>query len=336
MKVTFLVGLAFLANVIVNTAVAHHGAFEYDLSTVLEYEGAVIEHRWKNPHNLIVLETESESGEPLRLEIEGGGPSALRTVGVTADSIVVGEQVTAVVSPSRRFPNRFAYGREIIKADGSVVPLGPGNSSAGGRETRETASSIFGTWTASLGSFQGLLGARASWVFTDEGQTAFDSYSPAMSSQRQCISVSAPWLMVHPVVHEIEPLEDRIVIRTDWLGGVERTIYLDGRPHPPVTERLQQGHSVGRWEDNVLVVDTTNFTDRIYAGLASSGGKHLVERWSLSEDGKSLDYSFVLEDPEYLAESVSGTYQWNYRPDLEPSGIECDLELAERYLREFQ
>lgn len=93
---------------------------------------------------------------------------------------------------------------------------------------------------------------------------------------------------------------------------------------------------MGRWEGDALVVDTTNFTERIYAGLASSARKHMVERWALSRDRRSLDYSFVLEDPEYLAEPVSGTYQWDYRPDLEPSGVECDLDLASRYLREIQ
>ena len=181
-----------------------------------------------------------------------------------------------------------------------------------------------------------LVGSRATWVFTEEGQSMFENYSPTMSSQAECIPVSAPWLMVHPVVHEIEHAGDHIVIRTDWLGDAERKIHIDGRGHPPITERFQQGHSLGRWEDGLLVVDSTNFTDRIYAGLASSGEKHLVERFSLSQDGKSLNYKFVLEDPKYLAAPVSGTYKWDYQPDLEPSGIECDLELARRYLRELR
>jgi hypothetical protein len=126
------------------------------------------------------------------------------------------------------------------------------------------------------------------------------------------------------------------VIRTDWLGGVERRIYLDDRPHPPVTEHFQQGYSTGRWENGELVVDTTNFTERIYAGVASSDEKQLVERFSLVEDGKSLDYSFTLEDPVNLAESVSGTFRWDFRPDLEASQSACDLEIAKRYIREIQ
>lgn len=315
---------------------AHHGAFEYDMTTVKRYEGIVVEHRWKNPHSLIVLDTNTESGEPIRLVIEAGGPSGLRPVGVTASSIVAGERVIAVVSPSKRYPDRSAYGHEIVKADGSTIPLDRRSAYARTPRVDSSASSIFGTWSPPWRAFIGLVNARTSWTFTDEGQIAFESYSPTQSSQADCVSVSAPWLMVHPVIHQIEKFEDFIVIRTDWLGGVERKVFLDDRPHPPSTEQFEQGHSVGRWEHDDLIIDTTNFADRIYAGVASSSEKHLVERFSLSEDGKKLDYSFVLDDPGYLVDSVSESFQWEFQPDLEPSEIACDLEIARRYIQEIE
>ena len=55
---------------------------------------------------------------------------------------------------------------------------------------------------------------------------------------------------------------------------------------------------------------------------------------TLTDDGTGLSYSFVLEDPEYLAETVSGETRWDYRPDLQPDDIGCDLESAGRYLTE--
>jgi hypothetical protein len=119
-----------------------------------------------------------------------------------------------------------------------------------------------------------------------------------MSSQAQSIAVAALW-MVHPVVHEIEQLGDRIVIESDWLGGVERTIYLDGLEHPPNAERFQQGHSFSRWEGDVLVVDTTNFTDRIYAGLASIGRKHLVEQFALSGAEQAAGVMVAQNDEQF-------------------------------------
>jgi hypothetical protein len=56
----------------------------------------------------------------------------------------------------------------------------------------------------------------------------------------------------------------------------------------------------------------------------------------LAADGKSLSYTFVLEDPEYLVGSVSGGDEMSYRPDLTFGGVDCDLELAKRFFRELQ
>ena len=328
-----LVSLAF-GSLLSIGASAHHGSFEYDMDTVRRYEGVIVEHLWRNPHNLIVLETESETGEPLRLEIEGNGPSGLRPVGVSGREISVGERVTAIVSPNRRFPNQ-AFGHEIIKQDGRIVPLSAGSAYARARQSDTSASTIFGTWATPLQEFRRIFSLRKSYVLTDKGRGAADTYALATAPQAQCVAPAAPWLMLQPVVHEVKKLADRVTIRTDWLGGVERTIYMDGRDHPPEDRRFPQGHSVGRWEGDVLVVETTNFTAQVYASMPSSESKHLSERWAVSESGKGLEYSFVLEDPEYLAQPLSGTFQWDFRPDLEISGAECDPELAARYLQEL-
>jgi hypothetical protein len=44
----------------------------------------------------------------------------------------------------------------------------------------------------------------------------------------------------------------------------------------------------------------------------------------------------TIEDPVYLLEPVRYTGQWEYAPDLVPSGVGCDLEIARRYLREAE
>ncbi len=52
---------------------------------------------------------------------------------------------------------------------------------------------------------------------------------------------------------------DLVLIRHEMMHDV-RMIYLDGRPHPPPSLQWLAGHSVGRFEGQTLVVDTTNFT----------------------------------------------------------------------------
>jgi hypothetical protein len=312
-------------------ALSHHGSSEYDRDTVVSYDGIITEFRWTNPHSLTVLETHTASGEPVTLEIEGGGPSLLRNVGVTANSLAPGDRVTAVVSPSRHRPRLAAFGYRFIKSDGSIVPLGPQSARTQTDSVRRRASDIFGTWTSA--AFFELLDSRLDWPLTERGKEIFDSYSPAMSSQAHCVPVGAPWLMVSPVVFEFESLSDRIVIRADWMSA-ERTIYLDGRDHPPPDQRFSQGHSIGRWEGDVLVVDTRNFTDGVYAGIAWGEARKLSERFTLDAGGATMTYSFVWEDPEYLAAPAAESAKMIYRPDLEAADTGCDLDSAERFLED--
>jgi len=44
-----------------------------------------------------------------------------------------------------------------------------------------------------------------------------------------------------------------------------------------------------------------------------------------------MNYEFVLEDPDYLAEPLTYRTQLEYRPDIEPTNLACDLETARRY-----
>jgi hypothetical protein len=74
-----------------------------------------------------------------------------------------------------------------------------------------------------------------------------------------------------------------------------RVIPTDGRPHLVKEIRQYQGDSVGHWEGNTLVVDTTNFTDQT-AFRGSTENLHLVERYTRVSDDMLL-YRFTLEDP---------------------------------------
>jgi hypothetical protein len=317
-------------------ASSHHGNAEYDLDVVVRYEGVILEHQWRNPHTLTRLATHTPSGEPITLEIEGASPNILRTGGATANEILEGEHVTAVVSPSKRFPNQKAYGLQIIKTDGAVVPLSPSRkATAQDEQPAQAATSLFQTWLPPEDLFEQMRQWARSWALTEKGQAIRQRYSPMMLRGAECIPFSSPMLMTYPVAVGLVQFTDRVAIRIDWLGA-ERTVYMDGRDHPPPTERFLQGHSTGRWDGKVLVVDTRNFADEVWATLPSGAGKHLVERFALSADGRNLNYNFVLEDPEYLSRPVSGAGQMTYRPDLKFGGIECDVDLAKRFFKDFQ
>lgn len=78
-----------------------------------------------------------------------------------------------------------------------------------------------------------------------------------------------------------------------------RVIFMDGRPHFSENMKLDMGHSVGRWEEDTLVVDVTNLKARNWLDLAGnfySDGAHVIERYRLV-DPNTLSWEATIEDP---------------------------------------
>jgi hypothetical protein len=79
-------------------------------------------------------------------------------------------------------------------------------------------------------------------------------------------------------------------------------------PHLPKTIRKWMGDSVGHWEGDTLVVDTTNFTNKTrFRG--SSENLHVIERFTRTE-ANTLLYRFTVEDPSTWTRPWTGEYPW--------------------------
>ncbi len=95
------------------------------------------------------------------------------------------------------------------------------------------------------------------------------------------------------------------------------------------------GHSVGWFEGDELVVETTNFTARrwgVYVGIDSSDQKQLVERYSLAEDGTVLKVLMTVTDPEYLTAPAIIDYTMNKILDRQFVRAPCSREGAALFL----
>jgi hypothetical protein len=86
-----------------------------------------------------------------------------------------------------------------------------------------------------------------------------------------------------------------------------RVIRMGGK-HLPSSFRRWNGDSIGWWEGDTLVVDTTNFTNKTQ--FNGSGEKlHVVERFRRA-DAKTIVYRFTIEDPDTWDKSWTGEYPW--------------------------
>ncbi len=326
-------------------AAAHHGNFTFDVDTVVTIEGVVIEHQWTNPHSFIRVETTAADGRVRRLTIEADGASILRPLGVTEASIQPGDRIVATASPSRRQGADAVLGREIIKPDGSLIRL----SVRYAREMDSTpdapAESVLGSWVPDRGALFDFVQWRAGWPLTAQGQASLAAYDiNAPFAHSECVAAPPPTMLVYPTVKTLEVEGNSIVLDPDWMGA-RREIHLQdsaSAAKQAIQDAMDNdqapslyGHSFGFWDGAALVVETVGFSPNPIGnafGVASGVGKRLVERFELADGGYALDYSFILEDPQYLQLPVENRFRWHYRPELKSSGVACDLDAASHYL----
>jgi hypothetical protein len=315
-------------------ALAHHSAAAFDTRKEVTVTGTVVQYRFANPHVYLTLQVKKDDGSTSTMEVEAGAASVLNGLGFSKDSVKVGEVVTIVGNPGRNTPDKLLLGKDLHKRDGTYVPLNIASRSAYAAKVNATASSIAGTWFPSFREFGGFMGATRTWALTDKAKAATAKTDPKATTQKDCIPIGAPALMFYPVASTIDVQRDRVVMKVDWME-TERTVYLDGRAHPPAAQTFLHGHSVGRWEGKTLVVETTNFKEHpmgLSTSMPSSARKRLTERFALGADGKTLVYSGVVEDPEYLARPAEWSGTWEYRPNMPHSNQKCDIEVARRFL----
>lgn len=310
---------------------AHHSAAAYDVASPVTMQGTVSRVDWTNPHVYIYLDTKGISGSPADWIIETDPTPILIRSGWTRDSVRVGALVTVRMNPARDRKRNHAQLVSLSTGNGPVlVPRAPS------ARTETRASSIAGVWNSLRGFGQRRFGTLQ---VTEKGLAAMKAFNEAASPIVDCVPHVAPQLPTLPYLSEVEILGDRIIMRSEFLN-VDRTIYMDGRPHPRDGMRTRQGHSIGRWEGDVLVVDTALFADHrvgnsfgsaFATGLPSGPQKHVVERYRLSEDRTRMLIDFVVEDPEYLAAPITAGAEWDYAPQQRLQRFGCTPEQARRF-----
>jgi len=107
-------------------------------------------------------------------------------------------------------------------------------------------------------------------------------------------------------LHQIVQTPDSVMILSEMVHDA-RIVRMNAQ-HLPKTIRLWMGDSVGHWEGDTLMVDTTNFTNKTrFRG--STADLHVIERFTRVDD-KTLLYRFTIDDPATWTKPWTGEYTW--------------------------
>ena len=144
------------------------------------------------------------------------------------------------------------------------------------------------------------------WWMETEGPNPYDD--PEFNTPGvRCIYQDATTIPIRSLpynnVYRILQTDTHVAIQVEWMHWT-RTIRLDSE-HPPAEITSLAGDSIGWWDGDTLVVETTNFSNLV--GLPQAG-RRVVERFS-PIDASSLRYEFTVEDPRYEA-PYSGESFW--------------------------
>ena len=123
--------LSWLAAVCVAPAAAHHSAAMFDTSKQVTIAGEITKFDWRNPH--VYMAMPRDRRERRLSACKTSRPAQARfclPLGLSPDAVAIGESVTIHGNPSRGGPGKIVLGRELVKADGSVLPLNIGSAAS--------------------------------------------------------------------------------------------------------------------------------------------------------------------------------------------------------------
>ncbi|MDH3419464.1 MAG: DUF6152 family protein [Gammaproteobacteria bacterium] len=312
-------------------ASAHHASTgRYDPNTFGTIEGEITDIFWRNPHVRFLISRTNASGQLEEWEVEFGSVNTVERLGVSRDVVAVGDRISVYGRMGRNGLTAM-FAASIVLPNGEEVALQADPDRRYGiteRALREAEnadaalrSDIFRVWVPVTRPRTGF--GTFDWPLTDVGRAAQAAWDPENDPALQCIPPGLPTAMDNPYPVQFVDRGDTIVfLLEEWDG--ERTIYMNGEGEPA---QAYMGRSVGRWEDGVLVVETTDIDWRFVDDLGTPQSEDVVinERFSLSEDGTDLFWVARITDPVNFTEPVVMEASWTWVPGNEIKPFNCAL-----------
>ena len=318
-------------------ASAHHSfAPHFDADKPVSISGTIIEYERRNPHAYLNIRAEDANGRVTDWRCESHGFTQLARNGITPEMLAPGTRVGISGSQHRRDPNMCFFDMVYLEDGRELSVNGPRGQVSSQEEQRD---SIFGTWMLLPGGFA-TSGPQAMMEFlTGEGKAAVEKYNPFQDDPTyRCEPVAIRRVWGAPGTPlAIMRQGDDVVIRYEWMDA-QRTIHMNQDAVPLDAEPSILGYSIGHFEEDTLVIETSRFTQGVLnqfvtaegqpmRGLLHSDQLRTVERLSLDQARNRLVMSMDHYDDVFFSRDFPN-YTREYAPstlDIQPFG--CIPEL---------
>lgn len=326
----------------------HHSQFgRYITDTLIELEGEITRVQWRNPHVLFTLSVTENDGQAVIWQIETTALSTLLRMGVTSDLVDVGDRVRIAGSPpTGAIKEMFAHnlltpdGKELLMdrraqirwSDRSIGSDEFWSESEGDTSSPELG--IFRVWSFTFESpviFPETFSSISrdfdvnSYPLTEYARTALAAFDLATENPTaNCTPKGMPTIMEQPYPIEFVQRDKNITLRIEEYD-LSRTIHMGADALPAEQLASSLGYSVGRWEDEMLVVTTTRVDWPYFnqSGIPQSEAVEIIEHFTPSSDGSRLYYKLTVTDPAIFTEPVEQEKYWLWRPQEEVQPYDC-------------
>jgi hypothetical protein len=323
-------------------ASAHHSfAPHFDASKPVTIEGTVKEYESRNPHSYVHIAALDENGRTREYVCESHGVTQLTRNGIRPVMFKAGTRIRVTGSLSRHSPY-MCFFNTVQFADGPALNVNGGNAPAAPDAPRRAVAprkDIFGAWLLAPIANRSTSGPQPMiQLLSPAGQKAVAAYDPFRDDPTfRCDPVGIRRVWGAPGT-PLEILRDGkdVVLRHEWMD-VRRVVHMEMQAHPAGGRSGSLGHSIGRFEDATLVIETANYAPGVLnqyveqpgqptRGLLHSAALRSVERLRLDAARQRLVVEIDLVDADFFTQPFPrATYE--YAPsDLKIEPFNCSPE----------
>jgi hypothetical protein len=240
------------------------------------------------------------------------------------------EVITALAAVLNFSPTPFARSHDQPRPQGTATSP---QSAAANHD-------LAGVWNAMSGLYQYAAFSEAEPPMTPWGKAQYDLARPSQGPHGvkleetndkvyKCAPPGMPYIYIQIFPMQIIQTPKEVIELFEYDHTV-RHIFIDGRKHPADVTPSYNGHSIGHWEGDTLVVDTIglngkNWLDRV--GHPESAQMHILERIHRVDD-KTLQVDFTFDDPKSYVKPWTAQVRFLLHPDWDILEHICEDNLA--------